>query len=85
DGYSRSLSNLGEVYIDGYKSRVIGRVSMDLITIDVTDLPPEKIFIGAEAEIIGNHCDINKIADITGTISYEIMTNLSNRHKRIYK
>ncbi|RYE05795.1 MAG: alanine racemase [Rickettsiaceae bacterium] len=85
DGYPRNLSNLGEVYIDEYKSKIIGRISMDLITIDVTDLPPEKIFVGREVEIIGSHCDIEKIAAITGTIPYEIMTNLSNRYKRIYK
>ncbi len=86
DGYSRIYSNCGEVYIDGYKAPVIGRVSMDLITIDVTNLPPEKVFLGQEVEIIGDNCTTDKVASISGIFSYEILTMLgSSRYKRIYK
>jgi alanine racemase len=85
DGYPRSLSNKGEVYIGKYRAPIVGRISMDLITIDVTDLPPEEIFLGQEVEIIGNNCTPDKIANIIGTIGYEILTMLGNRYKKVYK
>ncbi len=85
DGYPRALSNRGEVYIDKYKAPIVGRISMDLLTIDVTDLPPEKIFLGQEVEIIGNYCTPDKIANIIDTIGYEILTMLGNRYKKVYK
>ena len=85
DGYPRSLSNKGEVYIGKYRAPIVGRISMDLVTIDVTDLPPEEIFLGQEVEIIGNYCTPDKIANIIGTIGYEILTMLGNRYKKVYK
>jgi alanine racemase len=85
DGYSRSYSNNGEVVIKGYKAPVVGRVSMDLISIDVTDLPPAEIFLGQEAEIIGDNCTPDKIAGIIGTIGREILASLGNRYKKTYK
>ncbi|KJW02004.1 alanine racemase, C-terminal domain protein [Rickettsia endosymbiont of Ixodes pacificus] len=85
DGYSCNFSNQGEVFINGYSVPIVGRISMDLINIDVTDLPPSDIFLGQEAEIIGNHCTPDKIASIIGTIGYEVLTSLGNRYKRIYK
>lgn len=85
DGYPRALSNKGEVYIGKYRAPIVGRISMDLITIDVTDLPPEEIFLGREVEIIGNYCTPDKIANIIGTIGYEILTMLGNRYKKVYK
>jgi alanine racemase len=85
DGYPRSLSSKGEVCIGKYRAPVVGRVSMDLITIDVTDLPPEEIFLGQEVEIFGNYCTPDQIANIIGTIGYEILTMLGNRYKKVYK
>jgi alanine racemase len=85
DGYSRALSNCGQVFIDSQPAPVVGVVSMDLITIDVTDLSPDKIFLGQEVEIIGNNCTPDKIANIIDTIGYEIITMQGNRHKKIYK
>ncbi|WP_341790111.1 alanine racemase [Rickettsia endosymbiont of Polydrusus tereticollis] len=85
DGYSRNFSNCGEVFINGYVAPVIGRVSMDLVNIDVTDLPHSQIFLGQQVEIIGNYCTPDKIANIIGTIGYEILTSLGNRYKRVYK
>ncbi|WP_347939268.1 alanine racemase [Rickettsia oklahomensis] len=84
DGYSRNFSNQGEVFINGYSVPIVGRVSMDLINIDVTDLPPSDIFLGQEAEIIGNHCTPDKIASSIGTIGYEVLTSLGNRYRRKY-
>lgn len=85
DGYLRALSNCGVVYIDGIEARVVGRVSMDLITVDVTNIPGEKIFIGKEVEIMGDNCTPDKIASISNTIGYEILTNLGPRYKKSYK
>ncbi len=85
DGFSRNFSNQGEVFINGRSVPIIGRISMDLINIDVTDLPPLDIFLGQEAEIIGNYCTPDKIASIIGTIGYEVLTSLGSRYKRIYK
>ncbi|AAY60930.1 alanine racemase [Rickettsia felis str. Pedreira] len=85
DGFSRNFSNQGEVFINGRSVPIVGRISMDLINIDVTDLPPLDIFLGQEAEIIGNYCTPDKIASIIGTIGYEVLTSLGSRYKRIYK
>ncbi len=85
DGYSRAFSNCGIVVIDSYPVPVVGRVSMDTITIDVTELPPNIIFLGQQAEIIGNYCTLDKIANIINTIGHEILTLLGNRYKIVYK
>lgn len=85
DGYPRAFSNCGVVVIDSHSAPVVGRVSMDSITVDVTELPPNKIFLGQQAEIIGNYCTLDKIANIINTIGYEILTLLGSRYKRVYK
>jgi alanine racemase len=84
DGFSRSLSNKGEVYINGFKAPIIGRVSMDLITIDVSNIPTEEIFLGAAVEVIGDNCTPDKLAKLSGTNSYEILTMLGDRYETIY-
>ncbi|HJD55663.1 MAG TPA: alanine racemase [Rickettsia endosymbiont of Pyrocoelia pectoralis] len=84
DGFSRNFSNQGQVFINGRSVPIIGRVSMDLVNIDVTDLPSSDIFLGQKVEIIGNHCTPDKIAGIINTIGYEILTSLGKRYKRIY-
>ncbi len=85
DGYSLKFSNEGSVYINGQCAKVIGRVSMDLITVDVTHIPVEHLYIGSLVEIIGPHCSLNAIARQIDTIGYEILTNLGKRYKRVYK
>ena len=84
DGLSRALSNKGYVYINRFKAPIIGRVSMDLITIDVSSVPAEYCFLGAPVEIIGDHCTPADIASASGTNAYEVLTNLGNRYERIY-
>lgn len=78
DGYYRAFSNKGKVYINGYGCKVLGRVCMDQMMVDVTGLD---VKIGDRVEI---YKDIDKDADLIGTISYELMTNISMRVKRIY-
>ncbi|WP_417781831.1 alanine racemase [Terasakiella pusilla] len=82
DGYLRSLSSKGVVYIGEQEVPVVGRVSMDLISIDITGLDCEA---GQLVDLIGPHNPPDRLADLCGTIGYEILTNLGSRYKRIYK
>ena len=82
DGYLRSLSGCGHVWFAGTPAPVVGRVSMDLITVDVTDVPEEAAHPGADAEIIGDHRDPDQVASEAGTIGYEILTALGRRYAR---
>ncbi|WP_135079159.1 alanine racemase [Terasakiella sp. SH-1] len=82
DGYLRSLSSSGVVYVDEAPAPVVGRVSMDLITIDVTDIEARE---GQLVDVIGPHNPPDQIAKQAGTIGYEILTSLGRRYKRIYK
>jgi alanine racemase len=84
DGWPRSLSNRGAAYIGGHRAPIIGRVSMDSITLDVTDIPAELLFPGAPVELIGPHQTIDDVAHDADTISYEILTQLSRRYERTY-
>ena len=87
DGYNRLLSNRGYVEINGKKAPVIGRVCMDQITVDVTGIPNVKQ--GDEVILMGNGTSAaltaDKMAQLTGTIGYEIVCDISNRVERIYK
>lgn len=82
DGLFRSLSNKAEVMIGGVKAKVLGRISMDLTAIDITNIP--NITLGSEVDIINDIITIEEIAKQAGTIPYEILTNLGNRFERIY-
>jgi alanine racemase len=84
DGYLRSLSGRGLAYVGGTLVRVVGRVSMDLIAIDVTDVPPEAAHPAAWVELIGPHLPVDDVAERAGTIGYEILTSLGRRYSRHY-
>ncbi len=84
DGYSRALANRGFVWIAGCKAPVVGRISMDLTTVDVTDVPAAALAKAETAEIYGEHCPLKEIAKIAGTIDYELLTNLGGRFYRVY-
>jgi len=84
DGCPRMLSNRGAAWIAGHRAPIIGRVSMDSITLDVTDVPQEHLYPGAPVELIGPHQTIDDVAADAGTISYEILTQLSRRYERAY-
>lgn len=87
DGYSRKLSNCGEVLINGRRAPIAGRVCMDTIMVDVTDIPNVKV--GTEAVLIGRQgkekITAADIAARTGTIPYEVLTSIGQRVKRVYK
>lgn len=87
DGYSRALSNKGEVLIRGQRAPVVGRVSMDLVTIDVTDIAAANV--GDEAVLLGRDGDheisAEEMAAKIGTISYEVLCGVSARVPRVYR
>jgi alanine racemase len=86
DGYPRNLSNLAWLLIGGRRFRVSGRICMDQIMVDVGNFKPE---IGAEVVLIGKQgkqkITVEELADLSGTISYEIVCGLGSRIPRIYK
>lgn len=86
DGYPRSLSNKAEVLVKGKRVAVIGSVCMDLITVDVTDiedisLQDDFILLGKDQE---DEITANELANLAGTISYEILTGIQKRVPRVY-
>jgi len=84
DGYLRSLSNRGTGYIGDVPVPVVGRVSMDLITLDVTDVPENLARVGALVDMIGPSNPVDRVAAEAGTIGYEILTSLGARYHRVY-
>ncbi|MBT4939909.1 MAG: alanine racemase, partial [Rhodospirillaceae bacterium] len=82
--YMRSLSNSGTAFIGDFEVPVVGRVSMDLTTVDVTDVPVALLKPGSLVDLIGPNNPIDKIADQASTIGYEILTGLGSRFERRY-
>ena len=85
DGYLRSLSNRGSVWLGDRRVPVVGRVSMDLITLDVTGIPAEAAKPGALVDLIGPDLATDAVAEAAGTIGYEILTSLGRRYHRVYR
>jgi alanine racemase len=87
DGYNRLLSNKGEVLVRGRRAPVVGRVSMDLITIDVTEIGEAQV--GDEVVLLGSQgqetVTPEEIAGKIGTISYEVFCNVGARVPRVYR
>jgi len=84
DGLLRSLSNSGKVWAAGREVPVVGRVSMDFLTIDITEIPPDAIGPGDFVEILGPNQDVDTLGAAAGTIGYEILTDLGKRYHRVY-
>jgi alanine racemase len=90
DGFLRSASAAkgkaaAEVLVAGKRCPVVGRVSMDLLAVDVTDLPAGAARRGDFATLIGDGVSVDDLAIGMGTIAYEVLTNLGRRYHRIYK
>lgn len=83
DGYPRLLSNKGYVLINGKKANIIGRICMDQMSVDVSDIPDVKM--GDEVILFGKDLKVDVLADICGTINYEIICGISPRVARIVK
>jgi alanine racemase len=74
-----------EVAIAGVRCPIAGRISMDLITVDVTDIPPQHTQPGMPVEILGATIGIDEFGERAGTIGYEILTSLGRRYERVYR
>ncbi len=85
DGLPRSLSGRGAVYCDGIRLPIVGRVSMDSITIDISALPEGRLTHGSRVEVLGPNQTLEDLARDAGTISYEILTGLRHRYQRQYR
>ena len=83
DGLLRSGGNAFIAYLDGVPCPVVGRISMDLTTIDVSKAQ-DKAKAGARVEFIGEHAKLEDQAARAGTLGYELLTGLSNRVERVY-
>ena len=89
DGYIRLLGGSNDeirarVYIDDQLVPVVGRVSMDMITVDVTDVDPDVAKRGATVELLGRNITVDDLADAAQTIGYEVLTSLGSRYGRVY-
>ena len=82
DGYMRSMPDGTRIAFGEVTAPLAGRVSMDRITVDVTDLP--QIEVGSVAELWGPNVSIDYVADQAGTIAYELFCNLAPRVPRIW-
>jgi alanine racemase len=80
DGLIRYMSSVAQLHDNEHACRLAGRVSMDLLTVDITDLPetPEHL------DILGPHQTVDTLAEAAATIGYEILTSLGNRYQRRY-
>lgn len=85
DGLLPALSNKGVFDINGYPAPIVGKISMDLTMIDVTKIPKEYLYVGAEVEILGPNSTIQRMAKCADTTYNNIITSLSSRIHRIYR
>ncbi len=82
---TKSAKPSSNAIVAGKLCPVVGRISMDLLAVDVTDLPPGAARRGDVATLIGGAIGIDDLATAAGTISYEILTNLGRRYHRLYR
>jgi len=90
DGYARAASAAdgapgGEAIVAGKRCPFAGRISMDLLAIDVTDVPEGAVHRGEFATLIGGDIGVDDVAAFSGTIGYEVLTRLGRRYHRIYR
>ncbi len=89
DGVPRTASGTddkqgGEAIVAGVRCPFVGRISMDLIVLDVTDAPQQALAPGQLVQVLGETISVDDLAERAGTIGYEILTNLSHRYCRVY-
>lgn len=91
DGVNRSLSNVGRVLVRGRSCPIVGNISMDLVTVDVTAIPgvtlrDEVVLLGAQTGALGSDTiTTEEIAHASGTIPWEVLTGISRRVPRFYR
>lgn len=82
DGYPRAAGSGTPILVDGKRSRIVGRVSMDMITVDLTNM--SECGVGSTVELWGSGVDVNEIATRAGTIAYELLCNVK-RVTKVYR
>ncbi len=90
DGYLRAASASdhtpgGHAIVSAKRCPLAGRVSMDLLAVDVTELPEGAVRRGDMATLIGNGITVDDLANSAGTIGYEVLTSLGRRYHRVYR
>jgi alanine racemase len=90
DGVARAATQTDagtgrDVLVAGKRCRIVGRISMDLMAVDVTDIPTNEVRRGDMITLIGDGLPIDEVAAQAGTIGYEVLTNLGHRYHRIWK
>jgi alanine racemase len=84
NGYPRAASNRAKVAVGGFLAPVVGRVSMDVITVDVSHVPERLVYPGAPIEITGPNVPVADLAHASGTIEHEVLINLGQGCSRSY-
>ncbi len=84
DGYPQMFNNCGWAYIKGTKLPVVGRVSMDMIGVDITDVNPQEIGPECDVELLGPHITLEMASEVSTLSQYEILTGVRERYRRIY-
>lgn len=79
DGYPRHVNSDAVVWIDGHFYPIVGRVSMDMMAIDISSDTEHQIHIGTSVECWGNHLPVERVAQFAGTSPYELVTQVSHR------
>lgn len=82
DGYPRQATEGTPVLVNGQRTRLVGRVSMDMLTVDLTDLPDADV--GSEVELWGANLPANEVAAHCDTIAYHLFTGVTKRVPRVY-
>jgi alanine racemase len=90
DGYLRAASASddapgADAIIAGKRCPIAGRISMDLIAIDITSLPDNSVRRGDLAKLIGDEISVDDVANAAGAIGYEVLTGLGRRYHRVYR
>ena len=89
DGVPRALGSRqgngpAQAFLAGQRCPIVGRISMDMMALDITKLPLHSVVRGSRAEILGENMAIDEVAAWAGTISYELLTRLGSRYARLY-
>ena len=86
DGYHRSLSNRGKMLVNGQYAKIVGRICMDQLLLDVTEIP--EVYEGIEVTIVGHDggktITMEEVARLSDTVHYEIMCIIGKRVPRVY-
>ncbi len=85
DGWLRTAGNRASVGIGDKRAPIVGRISMDLITVDITDIDPKLTRPGAYVDLLDDRYGVDDFATDAGTIAYEVLTQLGGKHHRVYR